>query len=395
MGQENLGGLEPKAHADIFRAVNLIDSPSQLPAVAAALDGPRRIAIDLEAAGFHRYSDQVCLIQVSTETETFILDPLAVDLSGVLRGALEDPKVEVLMHGGDYDLRLLDRDLGILPVRLFDTQVAAALTGEPAIGLSALLEKYVGVKLAKKYQRADWAARPLTEGMLAYAAADTAHLHTLSDLMAEKLEAAGRMAWAQEEFERMTEIRWVAPTEETDPVTRVKGARNLPERALERLRVCLAWRDEIARARDKALFRVIGDGPLLEVAAGTPASVADLINLKGFPGGLARSDGGELLARLDEADRVPVEEIAPYPRPPRNGPGRATPEEEERIQRLKAVRNARAEALDLPRGTVLPNSVLEALGRAQPRTMEEVAATEGIRRWQVETLGQALLDSLS
>ena len=80
----------------------------------------------------------------------------------VLRGALEDPKVEVLMHGGDYDLRLLDRDLGILPVRLFDTQVAAALTGEPAIGLSALLEKYVGVKLAKKYQRADWAARPLT-----------------------------------------------------------------------------------------------------------------------------------------------------------------------------------------------------------------------------------------
>jgi ribonuclease D len=193
----------------------------------------------------------------------------------------------------------------------------------------------------------------------------------------------------------MTRIRWVAETEETDPVTRVKGARDLESRGLERLRVCLAWRDEIGRARDKALFRVVGDGPLLEVAAGSPRSVSDLMNVKGFPGGLARSDGEALLARLNEADQVPIGEIAPYPRPPRNGPGRATPEEEERIQRLKAVRNARAEALDLPRGTVLPNSVLEALGRAHPRTIEEVAAIDGIRRWQVETLGQALLDSLN
>ena len=96
--------------------MNFIDAPAQLPAVAAALERAQRIAFDAEAAGFHRYSDQVCLIQVSTEEETFVLDPLAVDLSGVLRTGLEDPGVEVLMHGGDYDLRLLDRDLDIRPV---------------------------------------------------------------------------------------------------------------------------------------------------------------------------------------------------------------------------------------------------------------------------------------
>jgi ribonuclease D len=374
--------------------VKFIDAPAQLPEVADALDRARRIAFDAEAAGFHRYSDQVCLIQVSTEAETFVLDPLAVDLSELLRGGLEDPGVEVLMHGGDYDLRLLDRDLDIRPVKLFDTQIAASLVGEPAIGLSALLEKYLSVKLAKKYQRADWAQRPLTPEMLEYAAADTAHLHALVDIMAEKLEAAGRMDWALEEFERMQEIRWTPEAEDADPVSRVKGARDLSPRELERLRTALAWRDELARKRDRALFRVVGDGPLLAVATGSPRSVHDLQNISGFPGGLARAEGDELLARLDDAERVPAEALTPYPVPPRNGPGRPTPEEEERIRRLKAVRNARAEALGLPRGTVLPNSVLEALGRTNPATLAGVGRAEGIRRWQVELMGPELLDAL-
>lgn len=378
----------------IFVAVKFIDSPAQLPDVAAALAAGRRIAFDAEAAGFHRYSDQVCLIQVSTETETFVLDPLALDLSDVLRTGLEGPGVEILMHGGDYDLRLLDRDLGIRPVRLFDTQIAASLIGEPAIGLSALLEKYLSVKLAKKYQRADWAQRPLTPEMLEYAAADTSHLHELADILAEKLEAAGRMEWAREEFERMEEICWTPEADDADPVSRVKGARDLSPRELERLRAALAWRDEIARRRDRALFRVVGDGPLVAVATASVHSVADLIEVSGFPGRLARDEGEDLLTRLDEADRVADQALTPYPVPPRNGPGRPTPEEDERIKRLKEVRNARAEALGLPRGTVLPNSVLESLGRANPRTLAGVGEAEGIRRWQVELMGKELLDAL-
>jgi len=140
-----------------------------------------RIALDCEAAGFHRYSDRLCLVQISTATATYIVDPLSFDPSALLRETLEDPDREIIMHGADFDLRLLLRDLGIQLHGLFDTQIAAALLGLDALGLAPLLEKRFGVKLSKKYQRADWAERPLTDGMLDYAAADTGYLMGLRD----------------------------------------------------------------------------------------------------------------------------------------------------------------------------------------------------------------------
>ena len=123
-----------------------VDDPAELPLLRRALESEPWLALDCEAAGFHRYSDRLCLLQISTSSATQIVDPLALDPRAALRGPLEDPDIEVLMHGADYDLRLLDRDLGVGLRGLFDTQVAAALLGENSLGLAALLERHLGVK---------------------------------------------------------------------------------------------------------------------------------------------------------------------------------------------------------------------------------------------------------
>ncbi len=375
--------------------IRLIDHDEALEETRALTAGVRSVALDCEAAGFHRYSDRLSLLQLTAGPFTFLLDPLALDPREVLRPLVEDPEVEVLMHGADYDIRLLDRDLDLRLHGLFDTQIAASLLGEDGIGLSSLLERYFDVKLSKKYQRADWAERPLSEGMMTYAAHDTLHLRDLADLLSERLEAAGRMAWAEEEFRELERIRWDPPVNGEDPVLRVKGARDLTPREAERLRAALLWRDGIARERDKALFRVAGDPVLLEVARRGPATVEALASIQGMNAGLARGEGAPLLEALARVDGLPESDLRPYPRTPRGeGRGRPLPEVEERFQRLKGVRNRHAEALGIDRGTLLPNAVLQALADSPPSSREGVESVPGLRRWQAGILADDLLDTL-
>lgn len=368
---------------------------SQADGLRRDLASAPRIALDCEAAGFHRYSDRLCLLQLTTGSQTYIIDPLAFDPAALLREALERPDVTVVMHGADYDLRLLDRDLGIRLRGLFDTQVAAALLGEEALGLQALLEAKLGITLSKKYQRADWAERPLTEGMLEYAADDTRHLMPLADIMGQALDQAGRAAWAEEECRALEASALVRTEGEAeDPVTRVKGARDLAPREVTALREALEWRDGIARARDRAPFRVVGDAPLVEAVLRRPLDVKELSDIKGFPSALARSEGGDLLHRFDAVAQLPDAELRPYPRNQRRGMGRPAPEVEEVAERIKAARNRRAEELKLDRGVLLPNALVTAIAVQTPRDLESLARVEGIRRWQVEAVGRQALEAL-
>jgi ribonuclease D len=374
---------------------NLIDDPADLEPLRRALAQESWVALDSEAAGFHRYSDRLCLLQISTAEATCVIDSLAFDPGDALRGPLGNPEVEVIMHGADYDLRLLDRDLKVRVRHLFDTQIAAALLGESAIGLAALLEQHLGVKLSKKYQRADWARRPLTDDMLAYAAADTMHLRSLADLLKERLAQAGRLEWALEECRLLEETRWVEESGDEDPVVRVKGARDLAPREVTALREALAWRDRIAKARDRAPFRVAGDQALLEVVVRQPRTADALSEVKGMSPALARQEGEELLERLARVAALPESRLTGYPRRPRNGPGRTPPEVDERAERLKQVRNRRADELKIDRGTMLPNAVLLEVARLEPRSAGDLAAVPGLRKWQAEVLGEALLATLN
>jgi ribonuclease D len=373
-----------------------IRSAEEADVLSEALSGATRFALDCEAAGFHRYSDRLCLLQITVADETYVVDPLAFDPTPLLRGPLEDPSVAVVMHGADFDLRLLSRDLGLRLHGLVDTQIQAALIGETALGLSSLLESRLGVRLSKKFQRADWAARPLEEGMLEYAADDTRYLERLTDLLAVDVEAKGRTSWAEEECRALEEVSDQDHAEETDedPVLRVKGARDLPARHVHAIREALAWRDEVAREKDRAPFRVVGDKPLIEAVGMRPRRVEELVEVQGFPTRLARAEGKELLRRLRAVAELPEAELVPYPRGVRRGPGRPPPELEALFDRLKGVRNRAADQVGLPKGTLLSNAMLLEIARAAPATVEEMLSIEGMRRWKVEVVGERLLEAV-
>ena len=379
----------PRTEAPGIMTIRLISDAASLPVLGEGLTGESRVAVDVEAAGFHRYSDRVCLLQVSSSDQNFVVDTLAVDPADVLRGPFESPTVTVLLHGGDYDLRLLDRDLDLHPVKLFDTQTAAALLGEPSLGLAALLKKYLDVQVSKKYQRADWAKRPLPDEMLDYAASDTRHLHELADLLTERLEALGRRSWAEEESTLLEALRWNADGD-VDPVTKIKGMRDFELREVALLREAWLWRDEVARTRDRAPFRVAGDPVLLEVVRERPQDISALGRVSGFSPQLAERSGKELLDRLEQTNRLDDSELVGYPQSP-TGPGRPTPEVEDIANRLKAIRNETAEALGIARGVLMSNTVILEIARTHPSSVDELGGITGVRRWQAETLGDRIL----
>lgn len=368
-----------------------VDTPEQLRAVVARLRGLPLLGADTEAAGYHRYLDRMSLIQLSSREEHFLIDPLALDDLSPLAGLFADPAVEKVFHDADYDLRILDRDAGISVRGLFDTQIAAAFLGERSLGLGNIVEKYLGMKLPKEFQRADWAERPLSEGMKEYAATDTAHLPALRDRLREELERAGRLAWAEEEFLRREETRWTESEDEREPYMRMKGARDLPPRGLAILRELYAWREGVARERDQAPFRILANQALLEMSARPPQSVQGLTQVQGISDGLAQRRGREILAAVRRGLEVPEGELPRFP------PSRRwdrDPEHEARVEALKSARNRRADQLVLDPGFVMSKATLEEVARRMPASPEELAEIPGVRRWQVEAVGEALLRAL-
>ena len=376
-------------------AIIYVETSDQARRVERSLALADSVAVDCEAAGFHRYSDRLCLVQLSTSEQTFVLDPLAVDLTPHLKPFLEDPRRRIVMHGAAYDLRLLHRDLGIRVAALADTQVAASFVGEPGVGLQALLERHLGILVSKKYQRADWAARPLSGDMIEYAAGDTRYLHRLAELLEARLAEQGRLSWALEEYGRLLEnsVETAGSDAAVDPVARIKAARRLDDRAVTALREATRWRDRIARSRDRAPFRVASDAALLAAVAARPPSVAALAALKGFPQQLAAREGRALLEIFGRVDRLPARELVPYPFPAARGT-RPSPEEEAAFERLKEVRNGVAGRLGLDRGRVMANQVLRNLAAAKPVGRAALTAVPEVRRWQVDVMGNELLQAL-
>ncbi len=358
----------------------------------AAVRHEPRLAVDTEAASFHRYRDRIYLVQVSARDRTALIDPLAVADLTPLGALLADSKIEKVFHDADYDLRVLDRDYGFRAARLFDTRIAAQLAGEPAIGLAALLEKYAGVKLAKEHQKADWSVRPLPPAMLAYAAADTRHLLALRDSLERRLEELGRVGWAAEEFTRLEDLRWTgAAGSDADGYLRVKGAKALPPRNLAAFRELHRWREGVAERDDKAPFRVIGNDALLAVSRSLPATAVDLTRVKDLPASLARRHGPALLDAVARARALPEHEL---PRPERVARPPKDPDFDARVERLKAERNRVATELAIDPGVLCGRTTLEAVARARPRDRAGLAQVGELRRWQIGVLGDALLAAL-
>ena len=371
-------------------APHLITDPGDLRSLCQRLGKETRIAFDTEAASFHRYVDRVYLVQVSSDRETALVDPLEVENLTPLGKLLSDPQIQIVFHDADYDLRILDRDYGFRACNIFDTRVAAQLAGEPSVGLGALLEKFFQVQVDKKYQRADWSRRPLTPGMIAYAADDTRYLPGLRDTLETRLVSLGRLDWVREECRRLEQIRWTqAGADVEDAYLRVKGAKALGRRQLAVLRELYAWRDATASKLDRARFRVVSNSALLAVAKASPRNPHQLAKVEGVSENLARRYGKGMIAAVEQGHAVPDGKL---PRVQRSRRPEPDPGYDQRLERLKQLRNTRAEAVGLHPGLVCPNGTLQAVARAEPDSISALDSVEELRRWQKEAIGdQAIL----
>jgi ribonuclease D len=368
--------------------VQLIETAADLAALADRLRPEPLLAVDTEAASFHRYLDRVYLLQVSSRSETAVVDPLATGGLEPIGGLLADPAIEIVFHDADYDLRLLHREYGFKARNLFDTRIAAQLLNEPGIGLAALLEKHLGVRLDKRFQRADWSARPLSAPMLEYAAADTHYLPRLRDILRAELAARGRLAWAEEEFALLEELPGSGGEQPEPGWLRLKGAKALRGRELAVLREIWEWREGTARRADRATFRILNNEPMLAMAKHPPADLAALKAIPGVSADQAERRGRELLAAVRRGVELPDGELPRVPRPPRRAPDLAY---EARLERLKTARNLLAAKYDLPPGVVCPNWTLEAIARADPKTRDDLEKVVELRRWQLGEFGADLL----
>lgn len=247
----------------------MVDTEQRLEEFLPVVRSASWVAVDTEADSLHAYPEKVCLIQISTRVGDKLVDPLA--------GFSIDPLLDALgghvliMHGADYDLRLLRKHHEFVPRAVFDTMLAARLLGVRQFGLSNLVETYLGVKLEKGPQKANWALRPLTERMERYARNDTHYLKPLSDQLQSELKAKGRLTWHEESCARLIAECTRERTADLDSVWRLKGSHLLGRPALAILRELWQWREAEAVAANKPPFFVMSHESLVEIAVASSA----------------------------------------------------------------------------------------------------------------------------
>lgn len=368
-----------------------LDSDAAVAAWLAGIKSAKRLALDTEGASFHRFVDRIYLLQLSTDSQHAIIDPLPIGKPSLLGALVEDPNVEIVFHDADYDLRLLHQDYGWQIRKLFDTRVAAQLLGLKAFGLAALLETYAGVKLDKKHQRADWSMRPLSADMLDYAAQDTMHLLGLRDELADQLKKKHRLAWAEEEFQRLESVRW-PEDDSANAFLRVKGARDLERRALALFRELVQWRDQAALKLDRATFRVVSNEVLLEAAATAPRDKKTLGAIKGMPRGMLERAADDILAAIERGLAVPDDELPKFPKSARWD---RDPSFDQKVGALKAVRDAAAARLELDPGVLCSRERMESVARLLPGEVDVLTRIPEFRRWQIAELGEGFVKALA
>jgi len=368
----------------------IITTAARLAEVAAILSQQAEIAVDLEMDSLHHYREKVCLVQVSTREQSWLIDPLALTSLAPLAAPLGNPDIVVVMHGADYDIRSLHRDYGIEVNNLFDTMLAARFLGIGEFGLAALLRARFGIELDKKYQKADWSKRPLSREMCAYAVADTSDLLPLYDQFRAELADKRRLEWLIEEGIIVCQAR---VTEKDGPLfLYCKGAGKLRGHTLAILEELLQLRDRQSELLDRPPFKVLSADTLIEVAETRPRTLGELSLVKGMSSGQLQRHGAAILAAVERGIATPENSL---PRFPRSAKKEVLEKVKERLKSLKTWRERFSCELGLDPGVLAPNWLLEAVADTQGATREELDLLPGIREWQKHLFGEELARVLS
>jgi ribonuclease D len=249
---------------DSLPAYTLIDQPGQLVPLLAALDRVDEVALDTEADNMFHYRTRVCLLQFLVAGEIFLVDVLAPLPLEPLWEKLATK--HLLMHGSDFDIRLLADLCQFRPKSIFDTMLAAQLLNRQRIGLAALLEQHFGVVLDKEGQKANWSKRPITKKLLDYAALDVWHLPALRDILTRELAQLDRLDWLDQQCRRQIESGMVGFPRDDDNDWRIGRSERLRGRGLGVLHAIWHWREDWARDLDVPPFKVCGGDLLINIA---------------------------------------------------------------------------------------------------------------------------------
>jgi ribonuclease D len=369
-----------------------VDKRASFRAMLAHLQGKAALAVDTESNSLYVYKEQVCLIQVSVPGRDYLIDPLALkDISG-LGPLLADDNVLKVLHGAEYDVSVLHRDFGFVLANLFDTMWASRILGWPAHGLGALLQERFGVRLNKKYQRANWGLRPLPVAQLDYARMDTHYLLALYEIQRRELDAQQRWPQARHRFSRLVKTRWEQKEFDPQGFWRLSGVRQLDDEGRGVLKELYVFRERQARSENRPTFRVISNKALVALSDQRPQRWRELHQIKGISHRMAKRYGKEMLTAIRRGVQSPVA-WAERPRS-QNGSGRngrPSPEAQARFEALRSWRNVTAEERGVEPDIVLTNQFLWAIARRNPRRKRDLSGDGLLARWQVDEFGDELL----
>ena len=403
--EEGVSGDEPE--------VRLLLAPSGgVPPVvqtAAALDevverfaaGTGPTAVDAERASGYRYSQRAYLVQLRRAgAGTALIDPLGCPDLSALSDVLADD--EWVLHAASQDLACL-AEVGLVPSRVFDTELAGRLAGFERVGLGAMVERVLGLRLEKGHSAADWSTRPLPESWLVYAALDVEVLVELRDRLEHELREQGKLELAHEEFEA---VRLAPPPPpRIDPWRRTSGIHRMRNRRqLAAVRALWEVRDAMARRRDTAPGRILPDAAIVAAVQADPATPAALLELPVFGGRSTRRHVDTWFAALRTARALP-DDALPQPVAVGDGPPQANrwaerdPVAAKRLARVRAVVTALADDLRMPPENLVQPEAVRRLAWTPPEQIDELSVAaalraNGAREWQVLRVAGPLTEAL-
>lgn len=348
----------------------IIEDQGSLESFLSTRQNGSGVAIDTEADSLHRYRESLCLIQFAHGEDCVVIDPLAIDDLTVLGEFLGTH--ESWMHGADYDMTMLQREFGMVPPVVWDTQIGARLLGIRKFGLADLVDHYFGVRLSKSSQKADWGRRPLSAKMLEYALNDVRYLLPMGEKIIAALQACGRYDWFVESCQA-ARTRVIERDDARDEPWRVRGAGKLDRFGLAYLRDLWQWRDGEAKSWDRPTFMVATNRDLLEWSSRLAAG-----NKVELPRHYRPDRSRRFRTTVEKVGELPKEE---WPERPRGHRRKKNAAFDQRLDSLLSARDSSAASLDIESSLIAPRSALEQLAA------EEFAPSELLLNWQIHCLG--------
>ncbi|HCU58283.1 MAG TPA: hypothetical protein DF984_08725 [Anaerolineaceae bacterium] len=341
-----------------------VDQPEKLKAIANELAAEDILAVDTESNSLYVYQEQVCLIQFSTRDKDILVDTLALPDLSPLDAVFASHKILKVFHAAEYDLICLFRDYGFQFDFLFDTMIAARILGYTRIGLGALLEKYFGIQMEKKYQRANWGKRPVKPEMLEYARLDSHYLIPLQEILRRELEESGRWELALEDFRRATQgIQDTTESSEED-FWKLRGAREMSPEKAAILKSLYQFREAQAEAQNRPPFKVISNQALVDIALTCPRHKEELVLLTSLNERLANQYGRKIMQAVQAGEKAEPEYPPHHKRPANSVLAR--------MDALREWRKITGEQIGVPSDVILPKDVLTRIAWGNPKNRSEL-----------------------